>query len=283
MANLAASNKLSLQERLHVEKSFNLFSGPQVQNCQDPGQVSNARRTGNNFQVGARVTYECEECYRGGGSITCLSNAQWSARPTCNSTYCCLRAIYLWCSIITIVIKTHHSRNMFFVTSYLNNDVVPANFLTLNEKKIRKGLQFMFSRSTGVTCPTPPTIANAIRSGFQTTCNSEITYTCEPGYSLQVKKPVYFLNISCSYSPVSIIVQTDLNNINFKHHVCVKFRAQKQLLAYRLDHGPLFQVAHKTVRFFHIICFHKNTASRSVFVFVTASVFNISWYWWYSA
>ena len=64
------------------------FSGPVVQVCQDPGQIAYARRTGENFQVGSRVTYECNECYRGGGSITCLSNVQWSARPSCTSMYC---------------------------------------------------------------------------------------------------------------------------------------------------------------------------------------------------
>ena len=53
--------------------------------CPDPGHVSNAVRFPANPFVGTRVTYFCNAGYTGGGTITCLSNGQWSSpRPTCS-------------------------------------------------------------------------------------------------------------------------------------------------------------------------------------------------------
>ena len=57
----------------------------QPQSCGDPGQVENARRSGFNFNVNGVVNYDCNQCYNGGGSITCQSNGQWSQRLSCRS------------------------------------------------------------------------------------------------------------------------------------------------------------------------------------------------------
>ena len=52
--------------------------------CQDPGQVQNAQRTGFDYSVNAVVSYRCNQCFTGGGSITCQSSGQWSPQtPQC--------------------------------------------------------------------------------------------------------------------------------------------------------------------------------------------------------
>ena len=55
-----------------------------VVNCGDPGTVINARRTGNDFRMGQQVTYACNNCYFGGGTITCQANGRWTNLPTCS-------------------------------------------------------------------------------------------------------------------------------------------------------------------------------------------------------
>ena len=59
-----------------------------VVDCGDPGDVPNAERTGTVFTQGGTVNYRCpNNCYRGGGTITCNSNGQWSPLPSCNSKF----------------------------------------------------------------------------------------------------------------------------------------------------------------------------------------------------
>ncbi len=56
-----------------------------VIDCGEPGEVLNANRLGNVFTEGAIVTYTCiDNCFTGGGPITCLPTGFWSTpRPTC--------------------------------------------------------------------------------------------------------------------------------------------------------------------------------------------------------
>ena len=53
--------------------------------CSDPGEVRNAVRTGHQapYTLNSRVTYTCNICYSGQGTITCRSNGQWGRKPTC--------------------------------------------------------------------------------------------------------------------------------------------------------------------------------------------------------
>ena len=54
--------------------------------CGDPGQVTNAVRTGpSSFTVGSTATYSCNQDFQlvGNGQITCQTNGAWTARPAC--------------------------------------------------------------------------------------------------------------------------------------------------------------------------------------------------------
>ena len=57
--------------------------------CNNPGELRNAKRTGDQapYTLNSRVTYTCNICYSGQGTITCRSNGQWSRKPTCTGKY----------------------------------------------------------------------------------------------------------------------------------------------------------------------------------------------------
>ena len=55
--------------------------------CQDPGQVANAIRSGTAgpYPINSQVTYTCNNCFFGGGTITCQPNGQWTQTVQCSS------------------------------------------------------------------------------------------------------------------------------------------------------------------------------------------------------
>lgn len=54
--------------------------------CNEPGGRPFSTRTGALFpyHVGDEVTYTCDSCYTGGGTITCLNNGRWSGDVACS-------------------------------------------------------------------------------------------------------------------------------------------------------------------------------------------------------
>ena len=54
--------------------------------CGSPVQEPNAHLEATGQVVGDTVTYTCDECYNGGGNITCQGNGEWTAAPSCKST-----------------------------------------------------------------------------------------------------------------------------------------------------------------------------------------------------
>ena len=57
--------------------------------CSDPGDIPNAQRSGTagSYPVNSQVAYTCNQCYTGGGAITCQTNREWSQRPSCSCMY----------------------------------------------------------------------------------------------------------------------------------------------------------------------------------------------------
>ena len=53
--------------------------------CADPGQVSNAVRTGDvgPFFTNYQVRFFCRIGFRGGGTMICRDNGEWTAKPYC--------------------------------------------------------------------------------------------------------------------------------------------------------------------------------------------------------
>ncbi len=54
--------------------------------CAEPGLPSNGKKHGEDYSIGATVTYECDDGYKliGSSSRTCLDDSRWStALPTC--------------------------------------------------------------------------------------------------------------------------------------------------------------------------------------------------------
>ena len=54
-----------------------------VTGCGQPPTILNARRSGNNFALNAVITYTCDPCYQGGGTIRCQPNGQWTRQLFC--------------------------------------------------------------------------------------------------------------------------------------------------------------------------------------------------------
>ncbi len=53
--------------------------------CKEPPPVPHSTRTGAQcpYYLEDQVQYSCDECYTGGGNITCLGHGKWSKRITC--------------------------------------------------------------------------------------------------------------------------------------------------------------------------------------------------------
>ena len=75
----------------NVVKPHFFFYSSEPQFCNDPGSLPNAGRnppTGTQFNTGSQVFYNCNNCYRGGGPITCQSGVWFpSPTPACNRKY----------------------------------------------------------------------------------------------------------------------------------------------------------------------------------------------------
>ncbi len=58
-----------------------MFSG----GCRDPEEVLHTTKSGaqSPFNTRDRVTFTCDECYYGGGHITCKEDGQWTDYPVC--------------------------------------------------------------------------------------------------------------------------------------------------------------------------------------------------------
>ena len=77
---------------------------PFLVTCQDPGQVADSVRSGSvgPYPINSRVTYTCNNCYVGGGTITCQPNGQWTQTVVCRSKL----QLLLWS--IPIFYQTFH-------------------------------------------------------------------------------------------------------------------------------------------------------------------------------
>ena len=93
---------------INITESFcSYFEEPQL--CSDPGSIPNAGRnpptgTQTQFSTGSQIFYNCNNCYRGGGSITCQSGT-WlpTQQPTCSRKYFTLRKTCIAISQMSIV------------------------------------------------------------------------------------------------------------------------------------------------------------------------------------
>ena len=69
--------------------------------CQVPSVVPNSIRSRpqvTSFDQGDTVTYTCNPCFTGGGTITCLASGQWTQTTFCTGEiYFCQRGIYIHC------------------------------------------------------------------------------------------------------------------------------------------------------------------------------------------
>ena len=65
--------------------SVNVFSTiPGI--CPEPEEMENAvKSVPPQYEVGAKISYTCDQCYTGGGTSTCQCNREWSPVEKC---YC---------------------------------------------------------------------------------------------------------------------------------------------------------------------------------------------------
>lgn len=68
----------------------------ETDSCLDPGIPVNGKRHGNNFAIGSRVTFSCDQGYTLSDDepIVCERNHQWNhALPSCDGRPCCALSI----------------------------------------------------------------------------------------------------------------------------------------------------------------------------------------------
>ena len=70
--------------------------------CGEPPKIPNSLRFGSVTEV----TYQCDECYTGGGSATC-SNGEWTQDGSCNSKYYCTFSLYMMLCFVIMRSKIH--------------------------------------------------------------------------------------------------------------------------------------------------------------------------------
>ena len=73
----------------------------QDEGCGEPPVIPNANRFGSVTEV----TYECDECYTGGGSATCR-NGEWSHTGRCDS------------KLMNFATPSHNSAQLTFLFSF---------------------------------------------------------------------------------------------------------------------------------------------------------------------
>ena len=163
--------------------------------CRDPGGIPNSERsqTTGPYRVGSQVTYTCNSCYEGGGTINCQSNNEWSQFPSCNCR-CFPQNYYLstypqiiW-SIMkfkkmsvfgtTLKTKKHFNIRCIIIVAY-------ADLKSLHENTSYIIIEELILAV--VSCGNPPSVANSARQPTfgPNTCNSAYTYSCASGYNLE--------------------------------------------------------------------------------------------------
>uniref|UniRef100_A0A8C3I1H3 CUB and Sushi multiple domains 2 n=1 Tax=Chrysemys picta bellii TaxID=8478 RepID=A0A8C3I1H3_CHRPI len=189
----------------------------QSDHCLDPGIPVNGQRHGNDFYVGALVTFSCDSGYTlsDGEALECEPNFQWSRPlPSCEA----LCGGYIRGSSGTVlspgfpdfypnnlnctwVIETSHGKGVFFTfhTFHLESG---HDYLLITENgsftqplkqltgsrlppPISAGLFGNFSAQIRFPCDEPEVPAYSIRKGLQFGVGDVLTFSCFPGYRLE--------------------------------------------------------------------------------------------------
>uniref|UniRef100_A0A9L0I7U5 CUB and Sushi multiple domains 2 n=1 Tax=Equus asinus TaxID=9793 RepID=A0A9L0I7U5_EQUAS len=184
----------------------------QSDHCLDPGIPVNGQRHGNDFYVGALVTFSCDSGYTlsDGEPLECEPNFQWSrALPSCEGETHYKGAcsglgpfspgLYPNNLNCTWIIETSHGKGVFTQPlRQLTGSRLPApisaglygNF-TAQVRFISdfsmsyEGFNITFSEYDLEPCEEPEVPAYSIRKGLQFGVGDTLTFSCFPGYRLE--------------------------------------------------------------------------------------------------
>uniref|UniRef100_A0A673GR16 CUB and sushi domain-containing protein 3-like n=1 Tax=Sinocyclocheilus rhinocerous TaxID=307959 RepID=A0A673GR16_9TELE len=173
--------------------------------CPDPGVPMNAKRFGNNFQLGSSISVVCEEGFiktQGSDTIVCELEAgkvMWSGLiPKCEGRFQkCLFPLIFSTELNYDFLEVHDGPNLLSpLIASLNGTQVPqflfssGNFLyllfTTDNSRSNSGFKLFYESVTLDThsCLDPGVPVNGIRYGQDLAIGSVVWFGCEPGYRL---------------------------------------------------------------------------------------------------
>uniref|UniRef100_A0A672SDS5 CUB and sushi domain-containing protein 3-like n=1 Tax=Sinocyclocheilus grahami TaxID=75366 RepID=A0A672SDS5_SINGR len=167
--------------------------------CPDPGVPMNAKRFGNNFQLGSSISVVCEEGFiktQGSDTIVCELEAgkvMWSGLiPKCEGRFQKFQT-----ELNYDFLEVHDGPNLLSpLIASLNGTQVPqflfssGNFLyllfTTDNSRSNSGFKLFYESVTLDThsCLDPGVPVNGIRYGQDLAIGSVVWFGCEPGYRL---------------------------------------------------------------------------------------------------
>ena len=151
-------------------------------NCSDPGVPLNGHRIGQNFSYSSSVMYMCSTGYNliGQNALTCKGNGSWDGPvPTCETVTCSNPGIPSNGHKIGEVYSYNSSVLFYCNTGY---NLMGSNRLTC---LVNGSWDANIPICDIVNCSNPGTFNNGQINGLHYTYDSQLTFICKNGYTLQ--------------------------------------------------------------------------------------------------
>ena len=155
----------------------------EVVNCSDPGIPDNGQRHGESFEYEANITFSCDNGYNliGSKSISCQSNGIWSLSPPICSPVSCGNP--------GTPEKGQQNQNASYTfgsqiefSCFSGYELNGSSSITCKDDGNWTG---SLPNCTIISCEPPKQLINGIVLGSTYTYESNITFECNTGYSLQ--------------------------------------------------------------------------------------------------
>ncbi|XP_066469620.1 sushi, von Willebrand factor type A, EGF and pentraxin domain-containing protein 1 isoform X1 [Tiliqua scincoides] len=150
--------------------------------CKHPGDPENGHSHGDSYSVGSEVSFSCDEGYwlKGVNKVTCLESGKWShLLPFCEAVFCGVPAVPEN-GVIDGSNFTYGSRVIYRCDK---------GYVLVGEKEAICLASGTWNYSSPfcelVKCPLPPEISNGKYIIHGLTYLSNVSYSCDTGYSLQ--------------------------------------------------------------------------------------------------
>ncbi|KAM8966399.1 CUB and sushi domain-containing protein 3 [Pelodytes ibericus] len=163
-------------------------SGDAVGSCGDPGIPSHGSREGTEFRTRSTMRYSCETGYiiHGSEERTCLSNATWTGRqPECKAVQCGNPGTTANGRVFRVDGTTFPSSVIY---SCLDGYILSGS--NMRQCTANGTWSGSLPNCTIISCGDPGVPANGIRYGEDSIVGQNVTYICQPGYTMDPKSSI---------------------------------------------------------------------------------------------